>query len=310
MYFHRDTHRVQLHGAWTRRDYFEINHITYLALPLDDADIDKGIGINSSVFRARPADGEGGTHIVKVCNYNDENTNPHVMRRRARFSREIEAMRLALEHGKDDSVVRLLGNGSVVLGKYRTHRCFLMEAANATLAEHLGGEERFTMQQRLLLCVELLRSVRALHDIGVYHRDIKPENVLSIGGHWKIADLGLVGFRDDDANWEGREKIGPPKWMSPEAVNKAYCLLRDDNDFIDRELDEHSDVYQIGKLSWYILQGDIPNGCLLSRDLVHGGDQMYGTFLKPMLGYRRPDRPTLKQVEERLRPLMRLYSIA
>jgi serine/threonine protein kinase len=306
MYFRRE--RTLLNGVSTPHDYFEIDNATYQALPLDFNDPYKGIGINSSVFRARPEDGP--EEIVKICNYGEEGTNERLVARRRRFYREIEAMERAVTEGKENLVVRLLGDGFVRMrNDNRTHKCFLMESADRTLDEHLGGKEAFTLQQRLLLCIELLRAVRALHEIGVYHRDIKPENIFLVGDRWKIGDLGLIGFRGQDADL-AREKIGPPTWMAPEAFNKAYCLLRDDNTFIDRNLDERSDVYQIGKLSWYILQGDIPNGCLKSRDLVHAGEQIYGSFLKPMLRYRQQERPTLSDVENNLAPLMRLHSLA
>jgi hypothetical protein len=66
-------YRVVLEGAHTRRDFFEIENVTYQALPLDSNDSYKGLGINSSVFRAVcNGDDETITLIVKVCNFADE----------------------------------------------------------------------------------------------------------------------------------------------------------------------------------------------------------------------------------------------
>lgn len=311
MYFDAARRQTLLDGPDTANDYFEVDHITYQALPLDPQNWEKGIGINSSVFRARAQDDDDPRYVVKVCNFGEEISVPWVVRRRKRFSREISAMQTARDLGKENLVVMLLGHGAIRMSRGdRTHQCFVMEAADRTLNEHLSGAALFTMQQRVLLCVDLLRCVKALHDIGVYHRDLKPENIFFIGNQWKVGDLGLVGFRGEDAELDGREKIGPPKWMSPEAFNRAYCLLRADNAFIDRVLDDRSDVYQLGKLWWYVMQGDIPNGCLHSRDLVYGSSELYGVFLKPMLQYRRSERPTLNQLERKLAPLMRSYTIA
>jgi len=321
MFYDQKSNCVKLEGVDTNRDYFEIDNVTYQAIPLDE-NSNKGLGINSSVFRAVRDDGdEFESLIVKVCNFADENNNEKATQRRGRFQREIEAMKLSLDRGKQNLVVSLKGTGRIrVLHRWRdhlereqrrvrTHKCFLMESAELNLAEFLSLELEISFQQRILLCAELIRSVRALHEIGVYHRDIKPENVLRCGDGWKIGDLGLVGFRDDDSEAESREKIGPPRWMSPEAFNKAYCIQRPNNGYIDRQLDERSDVYQLGKVCWYILQGDIPNGCLMSKDFVEGDDNIYGSILKPMLRYQRIERPLLSEIENRLLPIMRKHSL-
>jgi serine/threonine protein kinase len=304
---------IRLHGVDTNFDYFEINNVTYQAIPLDSTDSEKGHGINSSVFQAIQEDGDNSeTTILKVCNYAEENTMPKIVARRKRFLREIEAMQLALEKGKQNLVVVLKGDGEIIAKSDRGERifkCFLMETASSNLKEYLDAEIDISLQQRLVLCAALVRSVHALHDIGIYHRDIKPENIFLCDGGWKIGDLGLAIFRHDDSEAESREKIGPPKWMSPEAFNKAYCISRPANNFIDRSIDERSDVYQLGKVCWHIIQGDIPNGCLKSKDLVEGGGHLFGSFLKPMLRYQRIERPLLSELEERLVPLIQAHSI-
>lgn len=313
MYLDPRTRCVVLNGVDTRWDYFDVDNVTYQALPLRE-NSDAGLGINSSVFRALPGGGsEASGLVVKVCAFADESPNVKHIARRKRFMREIEAMELSLAKGKHNLVVRIKGKGEVRVdiqkrGK-RTHQCFLMEPARKDLGEYLAEETDISFQQRLLLCASLIRSVRALHDIGVYHRDIKPGNVLMCEEGWKIGDLGLVAFRGDDSEAETREKIGPPTWMSPEAFNKAYCVQRQQNSYIDTRLDERSDVYQLGKLCWHIIQGDIPNGCLKSKDLVEGGQSLYGSFLKPMLRYQRCERPLLTEVEASLTPLIRQHSI-
>jgi serine/threonine protein kinase len=249
--------------------------------------------------------------VVKVCNYAKESVNPKIVARRDRFFREIDALELALEKGKQNLVVVFKGSGEIVAkSKYgkSTFPCFLMEAASSDLKEYLDAEIDISLQQRLVLCGDLIRSVHALHDIGIYHRDIKPENILLCEDGWKIGDLGLARFRQDDTEAESREKIGPPKWMSPEAFNKAYYVSRPANNFIDRCIDERSDVYQLGKVCWHIIQGDIPNGCLKSKDLVEGGGHLFGSFLKPMLRYQRIERPLLSELGERLAPLIQAHS--
>jgi len=290
------------------KNYFEADNITYEALPLDVGDEKKGIGLNSSVFRVQREDEPSATLVLKVCAYSEEVTADNLKERRARFFREIEAMKLAQKNGKSSVVVNIKHSSTITMESGKQHTCFLMEAADCTLADYLGKQLEITFQQKLLLCFDLLRAITALHDIGVYHRDIKPENIFLFDQKLKIGDLGLVAYRGDDAELDSREKIGPPKWMSPEAFNKAYCLHRPENDFIDRIIDDRSDVYQLGKVCWYILQGDIPNGCLKCKDLVNGGTDLYGTFLKPMLRYQRSERPQLGHLQQALQPLLRKHS--
>ncbi len=63
---------------------------------------------------------------------------------------------------------------------------------------------------------QLVRGLAALHDAGKLHRDIKPANVLiTEGGRLRLLDFGLV--TDMDARGRARgERVGTPKYMSPE----------------------------------------------------------------------------------------------
>src|SRR5258706_5445272 len=147
---------IRLHGVETNFDYFEINNITYQALPLDIANSEKGLGINSSVFQAIREDGDTSeTTILKVCNYAEESVIPKIVARRMRFLREIEAMELALEKAKQNLVVVLKGHGEIKAKSERgerTFKCFLMETASCNLKEYLDAEIDISMQQRLVLC--------------------------------------------------------------------------------------------------------------------------------------------------------------
>ena len=299
---------IRLDGAETNEDYFEIDNVTYQALPLDFDNADKGIGINSSVFIARRVDDET-EFAVKICAFYNSRY-PHYRARR--FQREIEAMRRAVAHHKTSYVVEILGTTAIPIRHpfgTKMHQAYICPKADGTLAEFLENTPNLVMQQRLLLCAELLNCIDALHSIGVYHRDIKPENFLLFGSEWKVGDLGLIQFREDDSTIDlARERIGPIKWMTPEAFNKQYWIDRNDNQFVDRNFCERSDIYLLGKLFWYIIQGDIPNGVLKGTDLVVADSDIYGGLLKPMLNYRRSDRPTASVIMQRLLPLRRRYA--
>lgn len=299
--------KIRLSPAGNAKNFFEIDHITYEALPLDPGDEEKGLGINSSVFAARRADDEENLEdfVVKVCAF-WRSTNLHPRARR--FDREVDALRAARENGKMDYVVEIIADG-VIRIRGKSHQCHICERGEDTLSRFLEDNPNIILQQRLLLCLDLLRCINALHELGIYHRDIKPENFISFNGRWKVADLGLIQHRIEDSEIDGpRERVGPIKWMAPEAWNRKMYIARNDNAFIDQNFCDKTDVYLLGKLFWYIIQGDVPNGCLNSADLRIPGEDIYGCFLKPMLGYRRIDRPTLSTVSTRLEPLRRKYS--
>jgi serine/threonine protein kinase len=306
MFIGSDRH-IRLYPPNDSRNYFELDHITYEALPLDPSDEEKGIGINSSVFRARRADDDKNVDefAVKVCAFWIDR---YLHKRAERFQREVNALRIARDNVKTNYIVELIADGFLWI-RGRQHQCHLCELGGETLDEFLEKNPNIILQQRLLLCLDLLRSIKALHELGIYHRDIKPQNFLSFDGRWKVGDLGLIQHRMEDLEIDGhRERVGPIKWMTPEAWNRQMFLKRADNAFIDRNFCDKTDVYLLGKLFWYIIQGDVPNGCLKSSDLRLAGDDIYGSFLKPMLGYARCERPSLQDVYQRLEPLRRRYA--
>ncbi len=185
-----------------------------------------------------------------------------------------------------------------------------MEKADNDLATYLEENRfEFTSNQKLTFCVNILNGIKQLHSAGIYHRDIKHDNILVVNGEFKIGDLGLVRFRNNDygADWVN-EKIGPIGWLSPEATNKMLTNKKDLLYQYDCDIDEVSDIFQLGKLFWYVFQGNLPIGQLLLNDFEIGENDIYQIIFS-MLQYKKVRRPSIENLETLLAPLKIKYGV-
>ena len=104
-----------------------------------------------------------------------------------------------------------------------------------------------------IICSYLLPIVKTLSKLSslqspIYHRDIKPDNILFDGNELFIGDFGICYINDDNDErfTMTSEAIGSRLFMAPE-----YEVGRVE------EINEKGDIFSIGKLLWYMANGEI-----------------------------------------------------
>lgn len=256
-------------------------------------------GASSNIFLLKDPTEETEDRVIKVCK------TPRLPRTRdksiKRFEREIQAFKLVKKNGLN-GIIKYFDDGLLTINR-ENYLYIILEKAESDLSSYLTDNKfEFTNNQRLSFCVNILNNLKQLHDIGIYHRDIKHDNILCVDGEFKIGDLGLVKFQNRDFQIDRpNEKIGPVGWLSPEATNK---MLSDNKCYFayDCEIDSKSDIFQLGKLFWYIFQGNLPVGQLQSADNNFEDEEIFDVIFS-MLQYNKERRPTIPLINARIEPI-------
>lgn len=119
-----------------------------------------------------------------------------------------------------------------------------MEYVDAdNLQPHLNRRERFTEREALMIMRQVLRGLRAAHDLGIIHRDIKPENILL--NKDRIAFITDFGIATQGDLTRRRELVGTPDYMAPEQLR---C----------EAVTPAADLYACGVLLYRMVTGSLP----------------------------------------------------
>jgi serine/threonine protein kinase len=270
-------------------------------------------GGNSSLFILYDKEGIQEERVIKFSNFYKPNRNSSekVKRRFGRFINEIDALTQIRSSDSQSNIVSLFDDGFYQIDDL-SFPYYTMEKADDNLKLYLLRKgENVDFVERVKLIRAIFDGVRTLHEHDIYHRDIKPDNVLlffnnngqnneeDITFSWKIGDLGLIAHRDKDYDKIG-EKIGPIGWLSPEAMNKY--LTEEYNVGKDCKIDESSDIFQLGKLFWFIFQYNAPIGQIKKEDFTYempNKDYIFD-LIQRMLQYPKDRRPKKEAISEDL----------
>lgn len=213
-----------------------------------------------------------------------------------RFRQEIEAL-YDCKQRDVGNVIDIAFDGNLICrtsedGEFEVSFPFyVMEYAEYDLKSYLEEEnEEYDEASRVELCLQIAQGIKELNDLGYYHRDIKPDNIFMINGTWKVGDLGLIQMRNKPSLDNKGELVGPRGWLSPEAMNKYLSENVEGKNF-DCNIDHQSDLFQLAKVFWYILQGNAPIGCVKESDFLLRNSSLY-SLIKQMLNHSKKRRPT------------------
>jgi serine/threonine protein kinase len=191
-----------------------------------------------------------------------------------RFNNEIRVLRalsspyVAKYH--DDGSVQVASQNDAKITQ--DVRWLAMELGSANMRQHVEREGPLDLNSIKRATFEICQAVAHLHANGFIHRDIKPDNFVR-----KIAspallmiDFGLakrfgedVSVRPMDTFTQVREFVGPVFFSSPELIEYAANK--------QHPVDQRSDIFQVGKVLWFLATGKISAGIPSKRDCPAAG---------------------------------------
>lgn len=295
----------------------QIDGIDYIFTYLSESGRNKGgHSIILKLFEAQNIDADNPIYeepdlILKIHKHKKKRFPDQAQKR---FENEIDALNKCRDKSfQNIIIIEHFGECKIFnyqSGNYDTHQYYTMEFAQYDLKSFIEkNHSELTLEQKLNLCIDLAKGLKELKHLKLYHRDIKPDNIfMNSEGNWKIGDLGLVDDRNSNFQLDtNAEFIGPRGWMSPEAMNKYLTESKGFEHSYHCDIDHLSDIFQLGKVFWYIFQYNAPIGTVKESDFKIKNGQIY-SILKTMLNHSRTKRykdiddviKLLKQEESKL----------
>jgi len=194
-----------------------------------------GRGAHSKVFRAvdRALDREVALKVLK-------NTVLPSVRERKRFLKEARTL-ASLDH---PNIVRML---SIDQTEGALRLC-IEKIEGRTLADHIGDEGTFGLDETVRIGIDLCRALKALHAKGLVHRDLKPTNVMrTFQGRVVLLDFGLAHSIGPADLRTASGMTGTPLVMAPEQFSPGGAM------------EPSVDIYALGVLLYWMFSGRFPH---------------------------------------------------
>ena len=179
----------------------------------------------------------------------------------ARFSREIEAMKLV----DSPNIVDFFESGG---GENDTYFYAMEYVPGETLTAHLRRVKRLTWEQTVNYSMQIAAALKAVHSASIVHRDLKPSNLMiSEDGIVKLTDFGVAHMGSGPRLTRTGGVIGTAEFMSPEQARGVKAS-------------KASDLYSLGTVMYAMLTGRPPFTGKNAADVIHKQQ------------YHQPDKPS------------------
>ena len=146
---------------------------------------------------------------------------------------------------------------------------YVMEYLQAeSLEAMLAGGRPLDLKQGLKIGKDVLKALVYTHDKSIIHRDLKPGNIrFDLRGNAIVTNFGLVKDLAETSLTMTGISVGTPQYMSPEQL-------------LGEEVDERSDIYQMGVLLYEVFCGQTPFG---EKNPYLGGKERHVEITAPHL---------------------------
>jgi serine/threonine protein kinase len=155
----------------------------------------------------------------------------------ARFQREARAA-AKLQHPNVVTIFELGETGSTVYIAME-----LLEGMD--LSQVMVPQDRFSLDEKIRIMVDVCRGLDYAHKQGVIHRDVKPANIrVGRDGTVKILDFGIARLVDSTMTQTGLV-LGTPSYIAPEVLEGG-------------RVDHRTDMWAVGVILYEMLAGRRP----------------------------------------------------
>lgn len=148
-----------------------------------------------------------------------------------------------------------------------------IELGGVNLRDHVERAGRLSPYKFMRVAGEACAALSHVHARSIIHRDIKPDNFVwdpDPNGSVKMIDFGIAKRVDEDVSarpmdqfTKQMEFVGPVLYSSPELI--AYSRNK------THPVDHRSDIFQLGKVLWFLATGKVSAGVPSTRDCPFGG---------------------------------------
>jgi WD40 repeat protein/serine/threonine protein kinase len=245
------------------------------------------VGERIGRYKLRERIGEGGCGVVYVADQ-EEPVRRRVALKVIKLGMDtksviarFEAERQALAMMDHPNIAKVLDAGATEMGR----PYFVMELVRGIRITDYCDQNNLSIEERLILFMQVCQAIQHAHQKGIIHRDIKPSNILVTLHDGvpvpKVIDFGIAKategrLTDLTIYTELHQFIGTPAYMSPEQVEMSGL-----------NIDTRSDIYALGVLLYELLTGQTPFD---PKDLLKSGlDEMRRTIRD-----KEPQRPSTR----------------